>query len=264
MLYNRVSCDECIAGLVLSSACIIIFWASNGEDSAMEDMDLVCPGCGCTRLEGVTENRFRCESCGAVQSVDQSGTLQIIEEICPSCGFLNEERVRYCGKCGTPFFRECPDCGGAVRWFNNFCPDCGADYTKRTAHHEKIRLEKAAAEKVRITEREEAQEQADVISTGEEDIRQKMEKWAQTRRKFAKRIIVLMVPAFLLLVSAFAFYMQAYLPLFLLPFIKWALLVSLVLFLPCTVHAVVKTRRLLLGDRILKNKYRSFRLSRKE
>jgi ribosomal protein S27AE len=230
----------------------------------MEDRDLVCPGCGCTQLEGVTENRFRCESCGATNSFDSSGELQIIEEICPSCGFLNEEQSRFCGKCGTPFFRECPDCGGAVRWFNSFCPDCGADYAKRMVHHEKIRLEKAAAEKARIIEREEAQEQADVISTGEEDIRQKMERWAQTRRKFAKRIIVLMVPAFLLLVSAFAFYMQAYLPLFLLPFIKWALLVSLALFLPCTVHAIVKARRLLLGDRILKNKYRSFRLSRKE
>ena len=132
------------------------------------------------------------------------------------------------------------------------------------AHHEKIRLEKVAAEKAEIIGREEAQEHADEINTGEEDIRQKMERWAQIRRKFARKIIVLMFPAFLLLVSAFAYYMQAYLPLFLLPVIKWALLVSLVLFLPCTVYAVVKARRLLLGDRILKNRYRSFRLARKE
>jgi class 3 adenylate cyclase/tetratricopeptide (TPR) repeat protein len=45
---------------------------------------------------------------------------------CPSCGFANPERFRFCGNCGAGLVHPCPVCGAAVAAGLRFCGSCGA------------------------------------------------------------------------------------------------------------------------------------------
>jgi class 3 adenylate cyclase len=45
---------------------------------------------------------------------------------CASCGALNREGRRFCGKCGAPLAALCGSCGAANDADENFCGQCGA------------------------------------------------------------------------------------------------------------------------------------------
>ncbi|MEO7117598.1 MAG: zinc ribbon domain-containing protein, partial [Candidatus Limnocylindrales bacterium] len=44
---------------------------------------------------------------------------------CPRCGHENPAGAKFCLECGTPFNRNCPDCGHSVVG-GKFCIECGA------------------------------------------------------------------------------------------------------------------------------------------
>src|SRR5262249_54545684 len=44
---------------------------------------------------------------------------------CPSCGFENPEKLKFCEECGTKLVRACPSCGQQVRPTAKFCGECG-------------------------------------------------------------------------------------------------------------------------------------------
>ncbi len=48
------------------------------------------------------------------------------QKICAACGSANEEKNRYCDKCGAPLFRVCPSCGSEQDLDDKFCGNCGA------------------------------------------------------------------------------------------------------------------------------------------
>jgi class 3 adenylate cyclase len=45
---------------------------------------------------------------------------------CPSCGFENPERLKFCNGCGTPLRMLCAHCGFANQPQAKFCGECGA------------------------------------------------------------------------------------------------------------------------------------------
>jgi AcrR family transcriptional regulator len=99
-----------------------------------------CPKCGGSKLTETSPNRRRCDYCGteSVLSVDRS-RLELIGSLCPACGFNNEPRVAFCGKCGTPMVRICAGCLARVSLDLAFCSSCGANCeTERQALFSKL------------------------------------------------------------------------------------------------------------------------------
>jgi hypothetical protein len=45
---------------------------------------------------------------------------------CPSCGFENPERLKFCNACGTPLLMLCAQCRFANQPEAKFCGECGA------------------------------------------------------------------------------------------------------------------------------------------
>jgi hypothetical protein len=45
---------------------------------------------------------------------------------CPSCGFTNPERVKFCHECGVPLQNRCPRCAVENPLQAKFCGQCGA------------------------------------------------------------------------------------------------------------------------------------------
>ena len=228
----------------------------------MTEKDFVCISCGCEQLKVASENRLICTSCGVVHEFTETGNLSIVEGICPECGYTNDCGNRFCGKCGYSLFRTCPECDTQFQWFIAFCPGCGANYRKSMTHLKKIQAERAAAGKELSDIQTEEERRIEEKLRVEEEVAQKMDRWAVTKRKFTRRIVILMLPAFLLLFSAIGLYLQFYLPSLMRAVVEWSFLVSLVLFLPCTIYAITKTRRLLTGEKILKRRFSAFRRNR--
>lgn len=44
--------------------------------------------------------------------------------VCPNCGARNPEGTHYCGQCGGPLARMCPQCGAMVT--SRYCGECGS------------------------------------------------------------------------------------------------------------------------------------------
>lgn|GEM_PF-6630055 len=86
---------------------------------------LCCPQCGSGDLSEIGRNRFRCQHCGVTSEQDESGHfLNLLVWVCPKCGFDNEKKSDFCGKCGHPLTQECPQCGTGIRWDLKFCSKC--------------------------------------------------------------------------------------------------------------------------------------------
>lgn len=103
---------------------------------------LVCPRCGSPDLEELTWNRRRCRHCGTESVLSSDRTrLQLVEWVCPSCGFNNESGTAFCGQCGAKLTKKCPECGNQIRIDLQFCSFCGANYGAISA--ERIRQRRA-------------------------------------------------------------------------------------------------------------------------
>ena len=44
---------------------------------------------------------------------------------CPSCGFENQEGMKFCNECGVPLRSQCPQCGFENPSSSKFCGECG-------------------------------------------------------------------------------------------------------------------------------------------
>jgi len=118
---------------------------------------LTCPKCGSPDLEEVTWNRRRCRHCGTESVLSSDRTrLQLVEWVCPSCGFNNESGTAYCGQCGAKLTKKCPECSHEIRIDLQFCNFCGANYEGVLA--ERIRAERREEEMERLKGWRNAQE----------------------------------------------------------------------------------------------------------
>lgn len=101
---------------------------------------LTCPRCGSPDLEEVTWNRRRCRHCGTESMLSSDRTrLQLVEWVCPSCGFNNESGTAFCGQCGAKLTKTCPKCRKNIRIDLQFCNFCGANYAEKAIVAERIR-----------------------------------------------------------------------------------------------------------------------------
>ena len=101
---------------------------------------IACPKCGSSDLTEVTWNRRKCNHCGAESLLSDDRTrLELVGWQCPECGFNNEQRVTFCGKCGAALIKICPGCVSEMRLDLEFCSKCGADYEReRKALYESL------------------------------------------------------------------------------------------------------------------------------
>ena len=52
---------------------------------------------------------------------------------CPRCQTENDDRLKFCGECGTRLAAVCPSCGAANSREQKFCGECGAKLSPDTA-----------------------------------------------------------------------------------------------------------------------------------
>ena len=48
---------------------------------------------------------------------------------CSSCGFENQEGMKFCNECGVPLRSRCPQCGFENPPSSKFCGECGTALT---------------------------------------------------------------------------------------------------------------------------------------
>ena len=50
------------------------------------------------------------------------------DKICSSCNGVNSSNAKFCGSCGEPFYKCCPECAEeGVRYAEEYCPQCGTN-----------------------------------------------------------------------------------------------------------------------------------------
>jgi RNA polymerase subunit RPABC4/transcription elongation factor Spt4 len=91
----------------------------------MESMK--CPSCGSPDLRKISLNEFVCENCHTTSKFSEDKKYLIIQKgfQCPSCGFFNDDDVRFCGECGNPILKRCLQCDTEVKINLKYCPNCG-------------------------------------------------------------------------------------------------------------------------------------------
>jgi predicted RNA-binding Zn-ribbon protein involved in translation (DUF1610 family) len=90
---------------------------------------ITCPACGSSDLIELAWNRHKCRHCGTESLLSEDRRqLELLGWVCSKCGFNNDVRTTFCGKCGDPLVKICPKCLFEMRVDLEFCSECGANY----------------------------------------------------------------------------------------------------------------------------------------
>ena len=105
---------------------------------------LACPSCGSPDVEAVSPDTRRCRHCGTESRLSADRTrLELVQWLCPTCGFNNESGARFCGRCGASLAKRCPECSAILRTDLDFCGSCGANYRVAMAEEQARQAELA-------------------------------------------------------------------------------------------------------------------------
>jgi hypothetical protein len=90
-------------------------------------VSMKCPSCGSPNIVKINSTEYKCENCNTTSKLSNDQTYLVLQKgsPCPSCGFYNENDVRFCGDCGTQLVKTCITCGTETQIEKNFCPNCG-------------------------------------------------------------------------------------------------------------------------------------------
>ncbi len=63
-----------------------------------------------------------------VGAVKGTGETEKKENVCPSCGKVNQPDNNFCDGCGARLHKVCPHCGARQEAGDKFCGNCGAEF----------------------------------------------------------------------------------------------------------------------------------------
>jgi len=88
---------------------------------------LKCPSCGSPLLTKIDNNEYKCQNCSTAAVLSNDQKYLVIQQgyPCPSCNFINESGVKFCGNCGGFLVKYCKNCSNEVRLEIKFCSKCG-------------------------------------------------------------------------------------------------------------------------------------------